>query len=1006
MFKTAVVAAAFVASATAETFYWNKNNNFETASNWDIAPVVSANGKSVKFPGSVKIPDASDCSIGNNWASKVGRVMKVATDIEMSTLTLPTNGKIILGDDITMTISEAKKSDTETAWACKPAHATNFKCGDNWNVGGFDEAEPAHMVPCIDDTIVFPDDSKAIQVHIPIATFVSEVQVANPSGKTATFVGDTLTSDGAFNNQDDVKVYTDGTEGQFLGSMILTDKKGFPVGFEKASCTNDCGKHFAGKTANATVKICPGDPMGETTCSESEKVTITDDEWQRQMMFKAVEAQLAIANKHADKMKGFADIGKMVNNKVDKVKSKLLSLPYPMGRVTAGNVALPSVAFKNGTAAPYTSNDWGEALTTLLEGVLDGESAKGIKNVVCQPAGKGGKLSCSGFAGIKLPQGKQAALLASMAKAIEVFFAQMDFDTVPLVIPEISTKEKDVAETIAFSYADADFGMSPFGGANFLKANEAEHIEASLTIGEATKTFDNFDASPKEDQTKFIEYISAMVEATSASPLEVNGLNFGTPPIQVDKSGRRVRRAKIAGHTFSPAQFRMDVKLRIKGGLLLFDPASVAGPMAVGLWGANSLFLKAASLNKLADAFSSTTTTTTRVTKAPGAVTIAEADKVKADEAVAKSFDELVADLPMIKGMLAVENKTVQKAAAELEQKKAEKDVKCQDHTSSACKSAKEALNTAYATYDAAVADLAKTVQKLEVYQAEFDKKKVVDDAAKASAEAERDDATNAKINAANAKASAAAGKVAAKKAEVEAKETAQKDAEENIARIEKEILEKKCAEKDTETLEECADLAKEKTKFETSLSAVLAELATLKAELKKAEAEKASADAAASKTSAEADKKEEDGGMPIAVIAGGAAAVVVIILLVVVILMSGGSKSDGKADANRNVVAFENPMYDDPNANQAYGGAGGAATYDAGGATYGEAAAPDADPGLYDEPAFQANDKSNPMYSSKDNVAEGNGYLDVQPDDDDDDDEDDDDEDDESEEEESEDDE
>merc|ERR1711957_961549 len=167
-----------------------------------------------------------------------------------------------------------------------------------------------------------------------------------------------------------------------------------------------------------------------------------------------------------------------------------------------------------------------------------------------------------------------------------------------------------------------------------------------------------------------------------------------------------------------------------------------------------------------------------------------------------------------------------------------------------------------------------------------------------------------------------------------------------------------------------------------------------------------ASADAAASKTSAEADKKEEDGGMPIAVIAGGAAAVVVIILLVVVILMSGGSKSDGKADANRNVVAFENPLYDVPNANQAYGGAGGAATYDAGGATYGEAAAPDADPGLYDEPAFQANDKSNPMYSSKDNVAEGNGYLDVQPDDDDDDDEDDDDEDDESEEEESEDDE
>merc|ERR1711939_73071 len=104
---------------------------------------------------------------------------------------------------------------------------------------------------------------------------------------------------------------------------------------------------------------------------------------------------------------------------------------------------------------------------------------------------------------------------------------------------------------------------------------------------------------------------------------------------------------------------------------------------------------------------------------------------------------------------------------------------------------------------------------------------------------------------------------------------------------------------------------------------------------------------------------------------------IVLILIIVVVILATGKSDGGNKADANRNVVAFENPMYDDPNAG------GGAAA-----GAYGAAAVPDADPGLYDEPAFQAEDKSNPMYSSQDNLnSDGQGYLDVQPDDDDDDD-------------------
>lgn len=80
----------------------------------------------------------------------------------------------------------------------------------------------------------------------------------------------------------------------------------------------------------------------------------------------------------------------------------------------------------------------------------------------------------------------------------------------------------------------------------------------------------------------------------------------------------------------------------------------------------------------------------------------------------------------------------------------------------------------------------------------------------------------------------------------------------------------------------------------------------------------------------------------------------------------SGASKQTD----NRTVVAFENPMYDDPaqSTNPNY------------------EAAPEHGEGLYDEPAYNAQSslataKSNPMYESTENMNEEGGYLDVAPD-------------------------
>merc|ERR1711937_747824 len=106
----------------------------------------------------------------------------------------------------------------------------------------------------------------------------------------------------------------------------------------------------------------------------------------------------------------------------------------------------------------------------------------------------------------------------------------------------------------------------------------------------------------------------------------------------------------------------------------------------------------------------------------------------------------------------------------------------------------------------------------------------------------------------------------------------------------------------------------------------------------------------------------------------GGAGGGLLLIILIIVIACLMTRKSNGtpaKPEEARNVVAFENPMYDDP-------------------AQAGVGVAPGAnDPGLYDEPTFnQDADKENPMYQSQEIADDGaaGGYLDVQPDDDEDD--------------------
>ena len=121
---------------------------------------------------------------------------------------------------------------------------------------------------------------------------------------------------------------------------------------------------------------------------------------------------------------------------------------------------------------------------------------------------------------------------------------------------------------------------------------------------------------------------------------------------------------------------------------------------------------------------------------------------------------------------------------------------------------------------------------------------------------------------------------------------------------------------------------------------------------------------------SAAASKAELEGALPVIPILAGAGAVVVLLLVVIVIVSTGGGGGGGgggddSRPGDASVVAFENPMYDDPGAAPRQNPIAGADDEDE-------------DGGLYDEPAFNADEAA---AAAGEDAAEGGGYLDVEPD-------------------------
>jgi hypothetical protein len=136
------------------------------------------------------------------------------------------------------------------------------------------------------------------------------------------------------------------------------------------------------------------------------------------------------------------------------------------------------------------------------------------------------------------------------------------------------------------------------------------------------------------------------------------------------------------------------------------------------------------------------------------------------------------------------------------------------------------------------------------------------------------------------------------------------------------------------------------------------------------------SSDAASTYTSSPSSASASS-GIIIYAAAGAGGLILIIIIIILIVRRRGNGESQKSEDAGgRTVVAFENPMYDNPEHDLT----GQQAIYeDAGGD----------DEGLYDEPAFNDTAKMNPLYQSTEDLVqagdgpeEEGGYLDVAPED------------------------
>merc|ERR1711871_810001 len=252
----------------------------------------------------------------------------------------------------------------------------------------------------------------------------------------------------------------------------------------------------------------------------------------------------------------------------------------------------------------------------------------------------------------------------------------------PFEVPSISTTQGDVVSTIEFSYADANFALSPYSSTmgGFMSKKECKAIESTLTYERADEMTNHFKDASSDIQEQYWEFVKGMVEATSMFTLD--DVVWEKPAFAVDHTDRS-RRSKESFHSYSPAVLRVEVTLSVPGGETLFNPASLFQSLAYGVYGADATLFTVDNLRKLADSFSTITTTTVRTTQDSQNIAVA------VENVTASGIAELQQEKTELQAKLAILMNDIEESRRKIDVAKAEKDLACVVWTDAACPPAK-----------------------------------------------------------------------------------------------------------------------------------------------------------------------------------------------------------------------------------------------------------------------------------------------------------------------------
>jgi len=646
-----VIATSMVATVAADEFYWKPNNNFGTVSNWDVdgaacdgsdgasqdCPTLDSNDV-VSFAGAMVIPDADECNKDNNWNAEEGRILKMDRSVNIGALILPSDGKIMLGDDIVMTfdedLAEGVDSLPETNWKCKDIAETNWKCGANWATTGFN-GDASHRVPCASDTVIFPDDISAFQINVPANTFVSSLRLENPNDfdVQSAFVA----NDGNYNmrSQSEVDRYFSVYENQFQGGV--------------ASVGDECGNE---------------EKCQEFCHNHCHTLDEGNEEAQRVGLMESMSAAKERADTYAD---GVAD-GKVPDDRC-KVRTKLsgdiaTDSITDFGAKESAFTAKYATLFQNETTGQVLGND-ADAVTSVFSADLTTHFSNfgnlfdffPTQQPPCVVTAVGG-VDCSAVADIQTTICSSRDVTAQLFYILDAYFCQSDCsDTNGVIVlageavltqvatgtyfpSNFASQDRDIA--IVFGFSDAEFFRSRYAKAvfprdgdgeatGFLSRSDSETVAKSLDMGHAVELLNEYASLSGDQQSAFKAKVIAEVELTSVLDLE-SGSSFVL-------EGEPVAKDPTKSHKFDQARF--SIELTNENMPEIYDMESLQTAFAVAFWAVVSTDLAPQyALNEL-HKFTSTTATTTTTTTTSATTTTeffdVETDFSEADKRIIES---------------------------------------------------------------------------------------------------------------------------------------------------------------------------------------------------------------------------------------------------------------------------------------------------------------------------------------------------------------------------------